>query len=347
MDLKILAAQLKKFFREDSDEIIGAYFDGEKIFVVRPAENFEAAEIFADGAEPEKFAEKISLVCAQKNWKASAVGFCLRERDAVTLQTDVANVPEKDFPAMVESWSRAQAGIDAVNSFVKVDGGLWMETLPRSRVDEICAAFRKVGLNLTALSVMPSDLLTKRNPLERARFIADVAANKTSPNFLHTRRGMSLDAKKISAALAIIFLVWTFVRASGIFADWYAAANELDAANLALNELRDDMNLKKFFDEDIDALRRLNNLTVAVTATKTFGLLINLGKVATGDVHLTTFRADENSAEVNGRATNAEAVKLCLARVKNSVTKAARLENSSAGDDGEITFAIRADLKTD
>ena len=346
MDGVNFLAAAKDFFREDTGDVVGAYFDGETIFLARLTDIFDTTEIAADGEAFAHIAEKISVVCRERGWKTSTVGFCLRERDAVTLQTDVTNVPEKDFPALVESWSRAQTGIDAASSFTKTDGGLWMETLPRSRVDEICAAFQKFGLNLTALSVMPTNLLTKKNPLDRARFIASVAANKTSPNFLR-RRGTSFNAKKISAALAIIFMVWTFVRAAGIFADWYAAANELDAANLALNELRDDINLKKFFDEDIDALRRLNNLTVAVAATKTFGLLINFGKVASGDVHLTALRVGENSAEVNGLATNADAVKICLARVKSSVTQRARLENSSAGDDGEITFAIRADLKTD
>ena len=65
---------LKKFFREDTSEIIGAYFDGEKIFIARLTDKFETTGIDALDATIEELAEKISLVCKQKGWKASAVG---------------------------------------------------------------------------------------------------------------------------------------------------------------------------------------------------------------------------------------------------------------------------------
>lgn len=346
MDVANFLSAAKNFFREDIGEVVGAYFDGETIFLVRLTDTVETCEIASDGDDFAHVAEKISVVCRQRNWQTQSVGLCLREVDAVTYQTELANVPEKDFPAMVESWSRAQSGKDAANSFARVGSQLWMETIPRATADEICAAFRNVGLNLTALSVMPPDLLTKKNPLDRAKFIADVAANKTSPNLLRTRH-TSFNAKKFSAAIAAIFLLAALVTAAGTLADWFAASNELDAAKLAVNEMRDDLSLKKFFDEDIDALRRLNNLTVNVSAPKTFNALINLGKVAGGDVRLTAASVDENSAHVDGLATNADAVKSCLARVKSFVNQRARLENSSARDDGEITFAIRADFIND
>lgn len=344
MDVARFLTAAKNFFREDTGCVVGAYFDGETIFLAR-SDTFDMTEISADDGDFLYLAEKISAVCSQRGRQPQTVGFCLRERDAVTYQSEMPNVPEKDFPALVKTWSQAQAGTDAANSFAKIDGGLWMETVPRSTVDEICAAFRKFGLNLVALSVMPAKPSAKITPLERVHFIADVAANKTLPNLIR-RRGTSLNAKKISAAVAIIFLVAALVTAATTFAAWLEASNELDAASLALTELRDELALKKFFDEDVDALRRLNNLTVAVTASTTFSLLINFGKVASGDVNLTAFRVDKNSAEIGGRATSSDAVKSCLVRVKNSVTSRARLENSSERDDGEITFAIRADLNT-
>ena len=52
-------ARLKKFFREEPDEVVGAYFDGEKIFIARLTEKFETIEVDADGT--------------QKGWKTSAV----------------------------------------------------------------------------------------------------------------------------------------------------------------------------------------------------------------------------------------------------------------------------------
>ena len=66
-------ARLKKFFREDLEEVVGAYFDGEKIFLARLTEKLETFEIDADGAEPEHLAKKISLTCTRNGRKTSAV----------------------------------------------------------------------------------------------------------------------------------------------------------------------------------------------------------------------------------------------------------------------------------
>ena len=144
--------RLKKFFREDLSEIIGAYFDGEKIFIARLTEKFETVEVDADSFEIERLAEQISIVCNQKGWKTSLVGFCLREEETVTYLFEVSNVPEKEFPALVKSWAIAQAGKDAPFSFVKVDGELWMETLPRTKLEEICAANRLILWSSAMLS---------------------------------------------------------------------------------------------------------------------------------------------------------------------------------------------------
>ena len=78
---------IKKFFRENIGEVIGAYFDGEKIFIARLTKKFETIEVDADGSELEQVAEKISQICKQKDWKTSwktsAVVFCLRAEDAM------------------------------------------------------------------------------------------------------------------------------------------------------------------------------------------------------------------------------------------------------------------------
>ena len=52
--------RLEKIFRENLSEVVGAYFDGEKIFVVRLTEKFETTELDADASEIEHIAEKIS-----------------------------------------------------------------------------------------------------------------------------------------------------------------------------------------------------------------------------------------------------------------------------------------------
>ena len=332
--------QVKKFFREDVSEVVGAYFDGEKIFVVRLTEKFETIELDATGSDIEHLAEKISLACKERDWKTSAVGLCLREGDAVTYQTAIGNLPEKEIPAMVKSWALAQAGKDAAFSFAKVGSELWMETLPRKTLQEICAAFDKFGLKLRGLSVMPVDLLTKVAPFDRTEFISEVVRNKKAPNFLAA--GSLWNWKKISQAVAAIFLIALTVATLKIFWNYGAASDELDAAKLAVDELNADVALKKTIDADIAELHRLNKIAAAQVNTPTkFNLLLNLGRIADKTVRLTKIHADGNSLELEGVTNTPDAVKSYLARVKNSVAPTARLESSAERDD-KIVFTIRA-----
>ena len=333
---------MKNFFRENLDEVVGAYFDGEKIFVVRLTEIFETAEIDAAGDELDRLAEKISLVCARKNWKTSAVGFCLREEDAVTFQSEVENVPEKEFAALVKSWAVAQANEDAKFSFTKIGAGLWMETLPLAKVKEFVAAFKKFDLNLRGLSVMPTDLLTKVLPFDRAKFIAQIVREKKSPNLLAA--GSAWNFEKISAALAAIFFIVMLVASAKLFLEYRAASEKLDAAKISVEELRAEFALKKNLDADIDELKKIYGLAAQLEPEKNFNFLINLGKIS-GDVSLTKIRAEEKFLELEGLAENPDAVRNYLARVRNSVVQSARLETSSERDDGEIFFVIRAELK--
>lgn len=335
--------ELKNFFREDLSEVIGAYFDGEKIFIVRLTEKFETLEVDADGSEVERLAEKISLVCRQKGWKTSAVGFCLREEDAGTFQTEVGNVPEKEIPALVKSWAVAQAGEGAAFSFAKVGEELWMETLPRARVEEFDAAFGKFGLNLRGLSIMPVDMLKKVHPYDRTEFITEVVRDKKAPNLLSARSSV-WSRKKLSAVAATIFFVGLLIGSAKLFFDYREASAELDAVKLSIDDVREDLALKKILDADIAELHRLNTLAAQIEGKKNFNLLINLGKISGGDVRLTKIRIEENFLELEGLTDKPDAVQSYLSRVKSSVVQSARLERSAENDAGDIAFLIRAAL---
>lgn len=340
--------RLKNFFKADVSEVVGAYFDGEKIFVVRLTEEFEVVEVEAEGFEVEQLAEKISLTCREKGWKTSAVGFCLQDDDAVTFQTGVDNLPPKEIPSFIKSWAVAQAeaeaDADAMFSSTSVGEELWMETLSRKRAEEFVAVWEKFGMKLRALSIMPPDLLRKNQPVDKAKFIAEIIREDKSPNFLATR-GSSLNLKKISYAVAAIFLIVLLGLSTKIFLEYRTASINLDAAKNSVAEFQDDLALKKNLDENISELHRLNEICAAqdVSTTK-FNLLLNLGKISGEDVHLTEIRLEENSLELEGVADKPDAVKSYLGRVKNSVAQNARLENSSEREDGEIAFRIRAAL---
>lgn len=337
-------AWLTNFFRADLSEVIGAYFDGEKIFITRLTESFMTIELDATSNEPEHLAEKISLACKQRGWKTSAVGFCLQEGDAVTYQATVDNIPAKEIPSFVKSWAITQSGNDAVFSFDNIGAEIWMETLPRSTVDEFCAAFKNFGMNLRGLSVMPIDLLTKITQLDRTKFIAEVVRNSKAPNFL-AERDSAWNWQKISPAIAATFLLIILISSTKLFIDYRIASDELDAVKLSLENQREDLNLKENLDADIVELNRLNKLAAAqgITPTK-FNLLINLGKAAGGGVHLTKIRAEENFLELEGVSVTPDALKSYLSRVKNLVVQSARLETSTEQENGDIAFTIRANL---
>ena len=341
--MKNFLTQLKNFFREDLSEVIGAYFDGEKIFIARLTEKFETVEIDADGSEVERLAEKISLVCKQKEWKTSLVGFCLREADVFTFTSEFCNVPEKEIPALVKSWAMAQAGKDAAFSFVKVGEELWMETLSRTKLDEFCAAFKKFNMNLSALTVMPVAVLDKVAPFDRTKFITEIIRDKKSPNILSARSSV-WSWKKISLAMAAIFFIVMLIGSVKILWEYNTASNKLDAAKISIDELSEDLALKKHLDADIAELHKINQLAAQIDVKQNLNLLINLGKIAGGDVSLTKIRVEENFLELEGFAQNSDAVKNYLSRVKTSVIKSARLESSSESKDGEIIFVIRATL---
>ncbi len=334
---------LKKFFRQNLSEIIGAYFDGEKIFVVRLTKKFETVEIDADGSEPELLAEKISLVCTQKGWKTSSVGFCLQAEDAVTFQTEVGNIPEKEIPALVKSWAVAQAGAEAAFSFTKVGEELWMETLPRAKVEDFRSAFKKFNMNLRGLSVMPVDMLAKVHPYDRTEFITEIIRNKQAPNLLSARGGV-WNWQKISLALAAIFFIGLLIGSVKLLLDYHEASDKLDAAKTSIEELHADIILKETIDADIAELHRLNNLAAQIDIKNHFNLLINIGKISGGDVRLTKISIEENILELESATDNPDAVKNYLSRVKSFVAQSARLESSKENDDGDIIFLIRAAL---
>lgn len=335
--------KLKKFFREDTSEVIGAYFDGKKIFLVHLAEQIETTELEVDDTGLEQLAEKISFMCRQKGWKTSSVGFCLREGDAVTFQTEAGNVPEKEIPALVKSWSTAQAGADASFAFTKVGEELWMETMPRVKVEEICAVFEKFGMTLRGLSVMPADMLTKVLPFDRIAFIAEVVRNKKAPNLLSARDSL-LNWKKISIMTAAIFFIALLISSVKLFLDYDAALNQLDAAKTSINNIREDLALKETLDADIAELHKLNDIAAQVKTNQNLNHLINLGKTAGGGVRLTKIRVEKNFMELEGLTERPDVVKNYLARVRASVIKSARLESSAERDDGEIVFVIRVTL---
>ena len=268
----------------------------------------------------------------------------MRDEDAVTFQTEINNVPEEQIPALVKSWALAQAGANPAFSFTKVGEELWMETLPKATANEYLTTFKKFGLNLRGLSIMPDDLLEKRHPYDRTEFITEIIRNKSSPNLLTTSNSL-WNWQKISYAVAAIFLCLLTIGSIKLFLDYDEVADKLDAAKVSVENLNADIALKKDIDDTVAELHRINKLAAQVDINENFNRLLNLGKIADKNIRLTKIRADENSLELEGITDESDALKNYLGRVRSTVAKSARLESSIERDDGKIVFVIRATLE--
>ena len=261
----------------------------------------------------------------------------------MTFQSEVSNIPEEKIPEFVKSWAIAQTGDDAIFSYGKVGEEIWMETLPKSTVEETLSAFKKFNINLRALSVMPAELLTKIHPYDRTEFITEIIRNKSTPNLLAARNS-SLNLKRISQAVAAIFFIALIAGSIKLFFDYKEAYDKLDAAKISVENLRGEFDLKETLDEIFGELHRRNNLAAQVAAPKNFNLLISLGKISDANITLIKIRVEENFLELEGTTDKADALKNYLGRVKNFVAKSARLESSTERNDEKISFVIRASL---
>ena len=160
-----------------------------------------------------------------------------------------------------------------------------------------------------------------------------------------TKRGGLWNWLKISQAAAAIFAIGLIIGSAKLFLDYNAAANKLDAAKLSVENLSVELALKKNLDENISALRKINERAAQVETTENFNRLLNLGRVADKNIRLTKIRVEENSLELEGSADDAAAIKNYLDKVKSNVANSARLESSAERNDEEISFVIRASLK--
>lgn len=340
--------RIKNFFREDFSEVTGIYYDGFKIYLAHRTKKFETEtigwELYLDSENSyqEQLAEKIFMVLNQRGWQKSKVGLCLREGDAITFRQNFENVPENEIDSAVKTWATSQAGKNAPYTFTEIDGEIWAETLSKTVVKEYISAWKKNSINLCALTVMP-DFSEKDSSdnLDRAVFVAKIIVEKKSPNLL-AEKISDWNVKKISltAAAVIFFILSGFC--GKIFFDYKVAENELDAAKKFLSAESETLVLKKSLDADVAEMKEINSLLFGQRENfSKLNVLIKLGKISGGAVHLKKINATENFVQLEGLAENSGAIEKYLSRLKNSFAADVKLENTSATDGGEINFIVR------
>ena len=337
------------FFKEDFSEIIGAYYDEKKIYVCRRLEGkFETAEVNftaeLDGeiSEIEQIAEKISMICSKRGWKTSKTGFCLREGTAVTFDTLISNIPQNEIENIVKSWVVAQVGEKCRYAYLRENDEIWMEGISKTSSKEYVAAWKKNSMKLFALTVMPENFSAQINPSEPidfAKFVAEVIAERKSPNLL-TKNLSVWNYIKISVAIAAIFFFAIFGISSKLFYDYNSAAAQIAEIQARLDNKADALAFKEVAESNIAEMKRLNALCAKQPGSyKNFNALVQLGRIADGKTFLRKIKTFANSIELEGITDNPEEIKNYVNRLKNSVSPNIKTGNLSSTDDS-TTFTI-------
>ena len=341
------------FFKEDFSEVVGAYFDGEKIYLSRRindnVENIDvnfSISLDDEVSEIEQIAEKISMACSQRGWKTSKTGFCLREGAVTTFQTQFSGIPANEIEGAVKTWAKSQVSENSLYTSIKSEDEIWMEAILKSTADEYVKAWSKNSMSLCALTVMPVEFGTPINlikPATFAEFVADVVATKKAPNLLKDRLS-AWNFKKISATIAALFFCAFLFAFAKISYEYHNAAAQVDALQNILNQHADELEMKKAADENIAEMKKINSLSAAqINSLPQFNALVKLGIVADGKTHLTKIRTSNDSVELEGVAENTDDIKNYINRLK-TITPHVKQGNLSSTDD-VINFTVYLSLK--
>lgn len=341
------------FLREDFREVVGAYHDGEKIYLSRrigdKVENIDANFSVDDDAEIsgiEQLAEKISFMCAQNGWGTSKMGLCLREGLAVTFQTQFGTVAPQEIDDAVKIWAMAQVGNSALYDSIKSEGEVWMEAIDRKAAEEYIKSWRENDMTLCVLTIMPEEITMRLNltkPITHAEFVADVVATKKTPNLI-AEYLTAWNYRKISLAIVAGFLIVLLGVFAQIFYEYQVATAQLDEVQNFVEEHAAELDTKKIIEKNISEMRRLNeNCAAQSNSLPTFNALVKLGEIADGKTRLTKIKASANLIELEGIADDTDEIKNYVNHLK-AITPHVKLGNFSSDDEG-TKFTVHLTLK--
>ena len=341
------------FFKENYSEVIGAYFDGEKIYLSRrlndKVENDEVNLTLADGiSEIEQVAEKISVTCAKHGWKTSKTSFCLRGGTAaLTFQTHLPDIPPKEIDNAVKSWAVSVIGKNPLYSFIKETGDeICMMTISRATAAEYISAFKKNSMNLCALTIMPPDYSLQPKiikPLTFAEYAADVVAVKKIPNLIAERLSV-WNYKKISLMIAAAFFCILFAVFGSLFYEHQSADAQVSELKARVDSLNNIAELKKIVDTDVVEMKLINSLCATQNnSAVVFNSLVNIGRIADSSTYLRKLKISVNSLELEGVTDNPDEIKNYVNRLKKFVAPNVKPGNLTSTD-GVTNFTIRVTL---
>ena len=329
---------IKNIFREDFSQVIGIYFDGEKIFLAREEEIISAHFEVEEENFAEQLAEKVLVMCNQSGWESSKVALCLREGESMAVTADFENLPIDKRASAVKSWATAQVGENALYTFAEVDGEFWAETISQSAAEKFLSAFGKNSMTLCAMTSLASRL---SKSADKAKFISKVAAEKIFPNLL---RQKTWNVPKIILTTLVIIFAILSVTFGAIFYRHLEVDGELENLQKTLAAQEEVAFQKKSFESATAESKRLNKLLAAQYDNRKFNAMIQLGRIADEKVSLSKVNFTKDTVEVEGLAENSTEVKKYLGRFKNAISKEAKLEKITTEDD-KVSFKIRLDLK--
>ena len=328
---------IKNFFQEDFNQVVGIYFDGEKIFLSRTnGENIESHFEADEDNFAEQLAEKVLFLCNKQGWNHSKVALCLREEDSITFQPEFENIPTNKIDSAIQSWAVAQVGENALYASAEIDGEFWIEAIPQQTAEKYVSAFEK---NSMTLCMMTSLIFSSDKSFE----VAKIVAEKKSPNLLKSQL-IEWNLKKIFAVVTGIFLILSAIIFGKTYYDLYVATAELENLQKNIAAQEDTAISQENFESNVLESRRLNELLASQIENQKLNTLIKIGQIADDKTVLTKINISENLTEIEGIAENATDVKNYLGRFKSSISRNAKLEKISTEND-KVTFKIRLEFE--
>ena len=327
---------IKNFFQEDFSQVVGIYFDGEKIFLSRPnGENIESHFEADENNFAEQLAEKVLFLCNKQGWNNSKVALCLREGETVTFQPEFDNIPTNKIDAAIKSWAVAQVGENALYTSAEIEGENWIEAISRKSAEEYISAFEKNSMTLCA---MTSLILSSDKSFE----VTKIVAEKRFPNLLK-KQLIEWSFKKIFFAVIGTFFILSAMILGKTYYDWYVSTTELE--NLQKNITAQDNTaiMQENFESNVLESKRLNELLASQIENQKLNTLIKIGQIADDKTFLTKINLSGELVEIEGKAENSTDVKNYLGRFKSAISRNAKLEKISTEND-KVTFKIRLEF---
>ena len=350
--------KLLELWKKKNRFVMGVFFKDIVAYVVRLENKGDQWEIYENVMVPipmgmgedfppaELAVEKIVTMMQVMGWPAAPIAMCLPEEDVFADTLHLPAMPESEMYEAVHWELEGQRDFDEPE-FLSIfrpdygDGGQWAAAVPKSMVDTWSKAWKENGMELEALTVMPSfvkDSCALENEGLRVGEVCfpfvhepyDVFYNDGGWEALHAAKTLCFPeashmnfltaGKPVSSAWnwKSLSLTVTAVISIGLFGCFFADYGQLSGEQEALRAQKSQLALlsharkEKCLLEKAEAQIREKNQQLVRLSEESYpwrSILVHLGSMTVDGVWLSEITVPKsNELEIHGKAVQYEAL---------------------------------------